>query len=94
VPTLEQITPYRSALVVEEYEPVRGGARLRVARWAILDGERLPAVARPIGSTARLRLEPYAAQPQLESVVLSDTLPPMPAAAKARLQFEVGLADG
>ena len=97
VPTLEQISPYRRALVVEEYESVRvlagkpPAGRLRVARWAILDGERLPGAAAPLGTATRLLLEPFDAQPQLESVVLSDTLP---AAPRAPLHFEVGLGDG
>ncbi|HLF56971.1 MAG TPA: LamG domain-containing protein, partial [Thermoanaerobaculia bacterium] len=97
VPTLEQISPYRRALVVEEYESVRvlagkpPAGRLRVARWAILDGERLPGAAAPLGTAAHLLLEPFDAQPQLESVVLSDTLP---AAPRAPLHFEVGLGDG
>jgi hypothetical protein len=64
---------------------------LRVARWALLDGERTPAMATPIGATVRLRLEPYDAQPQLESVVLADTLPSAPVLP---LHFEASLADG
>jgi hypothetical protein len=39
----------------------------------------------------RLRLEPYDAQPQLESVVLADTLPSAPVLP---LHFEASLADG
>jgi len=82
IPKLEEISPYRQALVLEEYEALANGAaaprRLRVARWAILDGQSVPAALRPIGSSRVLDLEPFDAQLQLESVVLSDTLPPAP----------------
>ena len=79
-PTLREISPYRSALFVLEYEveEVLGGSlerpRVRVARWAILDGETQPVAAARPGSRARLVLEPFAANPQLESVFLADTL--------------------
>ena len=50
------------------------GERIRVAHWVILDGERLPAAERAVGESFELRLEPFAANPQLEPVYLSDTL--------------------
>lgn len=99
LPTLEEISPYRQALVVEEWEVLRplGGVavagRIRVARWALLDGAPTPESAEPPGSVRRLRLEPHAAQPQLESVVLSDTLPPPPA-GDPPLGFDVGWSGG
>ncbi len=79
LPPLERISPYREALAVDSWEVVRtlqgelpAGTRLRVARWAILDGR---AVAnRPAGETVRMTLEPFAAQPQLEPYYLADTL--------------------
>ncbi|RMH23380.1 MAG: hypothetical protein D6696_00855 [Acidobacteria bacterium] len=80
-PTLEQIAPYREALAVYEYrvdEVRRGrydGRRLRVVHRVLADGETLPIVERPPGSTLTLLLEPFAAQPQLESLYLSETLP-------------------
>jgi hypothetical protein len=94
VPTLDSISPYRSALVVEEFELVKtlaGDApprRFRVARWALLDGRPAPTAALAPGSTIRLTLEPYDRQPQLEAVVLSDTLPPAPA---TKLYASVGV---
>jgi hypothetical protein len=92
-PTLDEISPYRQALVVEEYERVAGGAppeRFRVARWALLDARPTAPMATPLGATVELRLEPFDAQPQLAAVVLADTLPP----ASLPLQFAVGLDDG
>ena len=83
VPTLAEISPYRRALVVEEWRAPHGDGggseRLRVVRWALLDGERTAAMGWTPGTRARLELEPFTAQPQLESVYLSDTLPPAPA---------------
>jgi len=99
LPTLEEISPYRQALAVEEWEVTRalGGVavsgRIRVARWALLDGAPTPESAEPPGTLRRLRLEPFSAQPQLESVVLSDTLPPAPAGLPP-LGFDVGWSGG
>jgi Concanavalin A-like lectin/glucanases superfamily len=82
IPTLDQISPYRQALAVYEYqvdETVAGEAGsgvLRVAHWVILDGETQPVAAARPGSTAQLILEPFAANPQLESHFLSQTLEP------------------
>ncbi|MCM2268986.1 MAG: LamG domain-containing protein [Thermoanaerobaculia bacterium] len=92
-PTLDEISPYRQALLVEEYELVRGGGvprRFRVARWALLDARPTAPLAIAVGATVALRLEPFAAQPQLEAVVLADTLP----AASLPLYFAAGLDDG
>lgn len=92
-PTLDEISPYRQALLVEEYELVRGEGvprRFRVARWALLDARATAPLATAVGATVALRLEPFAAQPQLEAVVLADTLP----AASLPLYFAVGLDDG
>ncbi|MEE8525290.1 MAG: LamG-like jellyroll fold domain-containing protein [Thermoanaerobaculia bacterium] len=81
LPTLDQISPYRQALVVYEYEveSVVSGAqppnrRVRVAHWVILDEEILPVSRLAIGDSVRLSLEPFSANPQLESHFLSDTL--------------------
>lgn len=83
VPTLDEITPYRRALVVVEYRVeslVEGTApeRIRVARWAIQDGAGVPEARLPEGTRERLVLEPYTAQSQLEAVYLGDTLPRAP----------------
>ncbi|HSL83611.1 MAG TPA: LamG-like jellyroll fold domain-containing protein [Thermoanaerobaculia bacterium] len=79
-PTLREISPYRRALFVFEYEVEEvlrgtyGRPRIRVAHWAILDGEtQAVASARP-GRSVRLVVEPFDANPQLEAVYLADTL--------------------
>ena len=76
-------------------------AIVRVARWAILDGGATAASQLAPGARARLRIEPYDAQPQLESVFLSSDEPAArqgggAAAANgaARLWFDVGPAGG
>ncbi len=96
IPSLEEISPYRTALVTEQWEvlrhlegyPVKGS--IRIARWAWLNGERSAESREPLGSTVRiLRLEPYSAQRQLQPLVLSDTLPPDPSIPYP-LGFDVG----
>ena len=85
-PTLEEISPYRQALIVCEWTPESGSPetlapQLRVAHWAILDRELQAISTLAPGSTARLRLEPFADHPELEPHVLSDTLGAAPGAA-------------
>lgn len=81
-PTLREISPYREALFVHEWEVLEvvegnyDGDRLRVAHWAILDGEDQPSTDWSPGREATLELTPYAGNPQLESVFLKDTLDP------------------
>jgi hypothetical protein len=81
IPTLREISPYREALAVYEYrvEKVLEGRfpapRVRVAHWVILDGGTLPPAGRREGEVYELRLEPFAANPQLESIFLSESLP-------------------
>lgn len=90
-PALDEISPYREALVVDELAIVRqlagpaAGPRIRVVRWAILDGETIPAP--PSGDLRRLVLEPFAEQPQLESFFLADRLPK---SAGTPLFFDLG----
>jgi len=91
IPTLREITPYRRGLVVFTYRVDRvlqGEAprTIRVAHWAILDGETQPVTERATGSKARLTLEPFAANPQLKSLYLGDTLDN---AAQAPLYYSV-----
>jgi hypothetical protein len=84
VPSLREISPYRSALVVCEWEVsqvlagVSHGARLRAAHWGLRDGERQPIVSATPGFAARLRLEPLVGTLQAEGYPISDTLPPAP----------------
>ena len=97
IPRLDEISPYRQALVVEEYELKRilqgtsPPRRFRVARWALLDALPTRGIRQPVGKASTLTLEPFAAQKHLESVVLSDTLP---STTDSLLFFFVGLDDG
>ena len=87
-PTLDEISPYREALAVYEYQGLEGAReRLRVAHWVRLDGEVLPVTSRRVGESYELRLEPFAQQPQLESVYLGDEL----VKSSSPLFFDVGV---
>ncbi|NJL28599.1 MAG: LamG domain-containing protein [Thermoanaerobaculia bacterium] len=80
-PTLAEISPYREALAVYEYRVVKvlegsyAETTLRVVHRVLDDGERLPAAELKPGTRAELGLEPFSAQPQLESLYRSETLP-------------------
>jgi hypothetical protein len=80
VPTLKEIVPYREALVMYEYEVLEvlggelGDETVRVAHWAILDGELEPIAEREAGEEDRLVLEPLDRNPQVENSYLSDTM--------------------
>jgi hypothetical protein len=95
-PALAEISPYRRALVTEIWRPLGAppaplvAGPLRVVRWALLDGRPATAALLAPGARARLRLEPFGAQTQLESVVLADTLPPERGAV---LWFDAGLGE-
>jgi hypothetical protein len=84
VPSLREISPYRSALVVCEWQlseaeaGVAPGTRLRVAHWGLRDGERQPIVSAASGFSTRLHLEPLVGALQIEGYPTSDTLPPAP----------------
>jgi len=97
IPTLQDISPYREALAVYEYRveeviagaapPVSPGNVVRVAHWVILDGRTLDTARRREGETFEILLTPFARNPQLESIFISDTLP----ADRTRvLQFDAG----
>lgn len=78
MPTLEQIAPYKQALVVCEYEPTEPGdgipRTVRVAHWALLDGKPLSIAEAKVGKTYPLKLQRFEHNPQLESLFISDTL--------------------
>ncbi len=71
VPAPEAIAPYRNALAVFAADVVTvhtgqlAAARVRVARWGIRDGRRLPWSANP-GAAVRLTLERYDRHRELE----------------------------
>jgi alginate O-acetyltransferase complex protein AlgJ len=80
VPSLREISPYRAALIVCEWEALDALAgdpprpRFRVAHWALRDGERQPIASLEPGATERLRVQPLAGV-ETEGHPLFDTLP-------------------
>jgi hypothetical protein len=91
-PTLAEITPYREALSVFEYEverTLRGQLAepvVRVAHWTILGGEILPIDDRGENESRRLTIERFSDNRQLEGIYLADTLEELPG---AELHFAV-----
>ncbi len=75
-PSLAEISPYRDALAVFEYETVAGelppGREVRVVHRVLADGEELAVARRRSGEAYELRLEPFLEQPQLQSLFLSN----------------------
>ncbi len=71
-PPLASISPYRRALAVDRYDevkPIKGQyphKQILVARWVILDRQRLDTPARQQDSIHRLVLEPFDEHPELE----------------------------
>lgn len=80
LPTLEDISPYREALVFYEYKLKKRldgefkGKNLRVAHWAIYDNQPQSIGKVKIGSSQTLELYPYQQFRELESIFTSDTL--------------------
>ncbi len=72
-PTLQEISPYREALMVLEYEDDKGKL-WRVAHWAILDGKVQAEAQWQVGDEVSLRLEPFAENVQLQSTYCADSL--------------------
>lgn len=79
-PSPASIAPYRRCLVVDQYEVSRVWAgvcsdkTIQVARWGILDGEKLPEPKRKIGEEYALNIEPFEDNPQLESERMANDL--------------------
>ena len=84
VPSLQEIAPYREALAVCEYRVIEvldgtyDHPLVRVAQWAIQDGERVPSLAANNARVDQLLVERFQDNPQLDSLFLSETLPPRP----------------
>ena len=80
LPTLEDISPYREALVFYEYRLQKrldgefSGKKLRVAHWAIYDNQPQSIDTVKIGASRTLKLYPYRQFRELESLYTSDTL--------------------
>lgn len=79
LPTLDEIKPYRSALVVYKYhvagavpEALAGQIDVLVAHWALLDGHPEPIADWQPGKKIRLMLEPVERNPQLQRFVTKD----------------------
>ncbi len=83
-PSLEEISPYRQALSVYEYEVEEvlegevNGPILRVVHRVLADGEALPVSRRTVSQTYEMTVEPFFDHPELESLFLSDALPKRP----------------
>jgi hypothetical protein len=94
VPTLEDIAPYRSALVVNRYEIVNvlegthADRNLAVAEWAIRDARIVDEGRRAMGQVHRLTLERFEAHPELEG----ERLIQGSEATKLPLYYEVSAA--
>lgn len=84
VPSLREISPYRAALVVCEWELAEvlsgkaPGTRVRVAHWGLRNGDRQPIASAAAGLVARLRLEPLVGVVQIEGYPVFNTLPAAP----------------
>ncbi|NQT20177.1 MAG: PKD domain-containing protein [Planctomycetes bacterium] len=80
IPRPADIVPYRSALVVNEYDVimVRFGKytekKVRVAEWGLLDTQPTQVAKAEIGSLADITLEAYTDHPELDGQVLRNTL--------------------
>ncbi len=80
VPSLREISPYRDALIVCEWDVVEllsgepSESRLRVAHWALRHGERQPITTAAPGFLARLQLEPMVGASQTGGYPIFDTL--------------------
>jgi hypothetical protein len=85
VPSLREISPYRDALIVCEWDVLEllsgreSESRLRVAHWALRHGERQPITTAAPGLLARLQLEPIVGASQTEGYPIFDTLLDAPA---------------
>lgn len=72
IPTPESILPYRSALVVSEYEIVQvlegtyPERTIQIAQWALRDGRVLAEARRNAGAASTMTVERYDAHPELE----------------------------
>ena len=80
-PTLQQISPYKEALAVYEFEVTKSsepgipeGSRLRAATWVWLDGKKCPIDAAKLQTVMPIQLESFDDNPQLKSNYRSDTL--------------------
>ena len=82
IPTPTEISPYRDALVVNEYDVLRiergtyKPKKIRVAQWGLTNAQPTALAAANLGDTATLAVEPFEDHPELEAEVRRDTLQP------------------
>jgi hypothetical protein len=88
IPTKRQMTPYRDALVVNEFEvtkvvgaskdwptPLMVGQRIRVAQWGVVEDVRMELKDLKAGDGRRMVLEIYEKHPEkIEEIMTSNTL--------------------
>ena len=80
VPDPGQMAPYRSALVVSEYQVEKvlkgdyAGKTIRVAQWGIIDLQPTPLAAQAPGTSVKLVLETFVDHDELVPELISDTL--------------------
>ncbi len=80
IPSLEEILPYKEGLVMASWQVDEvlsgelGVPEVRVAHWAWLNGHAQEIGGLELGHQTVLHLEPFADQPQVEALFLSDTL--------------------
>ncbi|QDU47896.1 LamG-like jellyroll fold domain-containing protein [Gimesia panareensis] len=78
VPTLNEIKPYRAALVVSKYrvsQVLHGTLKERelfVSEWALLDGQPQSIAGMKPGTQVKLKVEPFEDNSQLQSFVCRD----------------------
>ncbi|HYG74960.1 MAG TPA: LamG-like jellyroll fold domain-containing protein [Planctomycetota bacterium] len=82
IPTLAEISPYRSALVACEYKVEKvlsgtyTGQTIRVINWGLLDSQPTSMQNLKPGERVKMILEPRSAQPQIKAFYCSDELDP------------------
>jgi hypothetical protein len=92
VPSPESILPYRSALVVNDYEVVEvitgthPEKTMRIAQWAIRDGRTLPDARKTAGAAFTVTVERYDAHRELEGERLISGGPP----SSLPLYYDIG----
>ncbi|HUU95523.1 MAG TPA: LamG-like jellyroll fold domain-containing protein [Phycisphaerae bacterium] len=78
VPKPEEISPYRDALVVQEYDVLRvvegkyREKKIRVAHWGLLDMQPTAPTRMTVGAECTLLVERFADHPELEGQVLRE----------------------
>ncbi|HEY3964431.1 MAG TPA: LamG-like jellyroll fold domain-containing protein [Planctomycetaceae bacterium] len=78
IPTLDEVKPYRGAMVTCKYEVVQvlrgklSEKQVLVTHWALLDGQPQPIASQKPGAELRLVLEPSELNPQLQRFVCKD----------------------